>query len=244
MLLGGLQRHSLIDYPGKVSCVCFVSGCNFRCAYCHNPDLARGRRVHPYPLDERGLREFLEKRRGFLDGVVISGGEPTLANDLQSFCEQIKGMGYAVKLDTNGSRPQVLKDLVRGGLVDYVAMDIKTEPHRYPWFTQGICTAEHIHSSIQMIMESGLDYEFRTTCVRPFVDPQGVEHIAGLIQGAGLYALQQFHHTEVLQPEYFRNIEPGYGSDEMEGMRSLAAPFVTSCIVRSSPSHQDYLKAA
>ncbi|MBN1103808.1 MAG: anaerobic ribonucleoside-triphosphate reductase activating protein [Deltaproteobacteria bacterium] len=244
MLLGGLQRHSLIDYPGKVCCVCFVSGCNFRCPYCHNPDLARGRRMPPYPFDERGLREFLEKRRGFLDGVVVSGGEPTLANELCSFCEEVKSLGYAVKLDTNGSRPGVLKNLVRSGLVDYIAMDIKTEPHRYPWFTQGCCTAEQIHSSIQIIMESGLEYEFRTTCVRPFVDEPAVEHMARFIQGAGLYALQQFHHTEVLQPEYFVNIAPGYDNNEMEAMRSLAAPFVGSCIVRSSPSHQDYLKAA
>ena len=244
MLLGGLQRHSLIDYPGKISCVCFITGCNFRCPYCHNPDLVRGRRVTPQPLDEGALSEFLERRKGFLEGVVISGGEPTLERGLAPLCRKIKRLGYSIKMDTNGSRPWVIKSLIDEGLVDYIAMDIKTELTLYPWFTQGKCSADTIHSSIQIIMESGLDYEFRTTCVRPIVDNRTVENIARLIQGARTFALQQFHNVEILQPEYFRGFKAGYDDDEMMRLKSAAEPFVRACVVRQSLTSADYLKAA
>jgi pyruvate formate lyase activating enzyme len=128
--------------------------------------------------------------------------------------------------------------------VDYIAMDIKTEPSLYPWFTQGRCSAEDIHSSIQSIMESGLDYEFRTTCVRPIVDERTVEHIARRIQGARSFALQQFHNVEILKPEYFRGFKAGYDDDEMMRLKSAAEPFVSSCVVRQSLMTADYLKAA
>ncbi|MBW1769313.1 MAG: anaerobic ribonucleoside-triphosphate reductase activating protein, partial [Deltaproteobacteria bacterium] len=134
MLFGGLQKSSLIDYPGKLSCVLFLSGCNFDCPYCHNPGLVKGRFSDHAQFEEKTVYDFLEKRRGFLDGVVVSGGEPTLQKDLVSLCEKLKEMGYPVKLDTNGSRPQVLRSLIDEGLVDYIAMDIKTDLLRYSSF--------------------------------------------------------------------------------------------------------------
>ena len=233
MVLAGLQKNSLIDYPGKLSCVCFSQGCNFECPYCHNPDLVRKRSSGYNPVAEESLYTYLEGRRGFIDGVVISGGEPTLQEDLPTLCATIKRMGYPVKLDTNGSRPRVIRRLIDEGLVDYVAMDVKATPIRYASFLKNGCHVDDVFSSIKMIMGSGVDYEFRTTCVKPFVDPQSIENIAEIISGADLYALQGFHGTGgVLHPEFFRGIEPGYDHDAMMVLKSIAAPYVKKCIVR------------
>ena len=131
MLLGGLQKISLIDYPGKISCVMFSSGCNFDCPYCHNPQLARGCQVGTPYSDENQLYPYLKRRRTVIDGVVISGGEPTIQKDLFSTCLMLKQLGYPVKLDTNGSRPRIIRQLLNKKLVDYIAMDIKTDPPNY-----------------------------------------------------------------------------------------------------------------
>jgi len=230
MIIGGLQKTSLIDFPGKVSCVCFVSGCNFRCPYCHNPDL-----VHPSGnavLDESSFLAFIRERQGFLDGVVISGGEPTLQNDLPAFVNRIKREGYAVKLDTNGSHPRMLRELMGRKLLDYVAMDVKTDPSLYPVFMQREIDPGWIRSSIQLIMTSGIPYEFRTTCVRPIVDAKTVETIAQLIRGCFLYVLQQFSPIRVLEPGFFQNRRAGYDHEEMMQLKSIAEPWVEKCIVR------------
>ena len=230
MIIGGLQKTSLIDFPGKVSCVCFVAGCNFRCPYCHNPDLV----LHPAHavLDENRFFDFLTQRRGFLDGVVISGGEPTLQKDLSAFVGRIKQAGYAVKVDTNGSRPEVIQDLIEKRLVDYIAMDVKTDPFLYPSFMTREIDPDLILSSIKLIMASGIPYEFRTTCVRPIVDARSVETIARLIQGCFLYILQNFSQARVLQPEFFENRKAGFDAEEMMQLKSMAEPWVEKCIVR------------
>ncbi|HEX9911363.1 MAG TPA: anaerobic ribonucleoside-triphosphate reductase activating protein [Desulfatiglandales bacterium] len=230
MIIGGLQKTSLIDFPGKVSCVCFVSGCNFRCPYCHNPDLVH----HPGNafLDEKSFLDFVRERQGFLDGVVISGGEPTLQNDLPAFASRIKREGYAVKLDTNGSHPQMIRDLLEKRLLDYVAMDIKTDPSLYPLFMKRGIDPDCIRSSIKLIMASGIPYEFRTTCVRPIVDVEAVETIGRLIQGCFLYVLQNFSQVRVLQPDFFKNRQAGYDQEEMMHLKSIAEPWVGKCIVR------------
>jgi len=232
MLFGGLQKSSFIDYPGKVSCVLFTSGCNFDCPYCHNPDLVNGRMERHAMLKDKGIYDFLEERKDFLDGVVISGGEPTLQEDLVSLCERVKNLGYSVKLDTNGSRPGELKRLIDYGLVDYVAMDIKTDPLSYdPLIKKGF-NSEDLLSSIRTIMESAPAYEFRTTCVKELVDERIIEDIARMIAGARLYALQQFNDTEVLHPEFFREHDAGYLEDELMDLRSVAEPWVQECVVR------------
>lgn len=232
MLLGGLQKYSLIDFPGKVSCVLFLSGCNFDCPYCHNPDLVTGKLLCSSPLDESDLYQFLEQRKRFLDGVVISGGEPTLAEDLAPLCEKIKGMGYAVKLDTNGSRPKVIDHLINEGLLDYIAMDIKTAPSQYARFVKKDEDSTDIRASIQIIMESSLPHEFRTTCVKPFVDRDIIESVAKTISGAKRYVLQRFNDTRILHPEFFEEVEPEYDMDEMMCLQSIAEPWVEECILR------------
>ena len=150
MNFGGIQKNSFIDYPGKLSCVIFLSGCNFNCPYCHNPSLVKGSAECPASLRGDGLYGFLESRRDFLDGVVISGGEPTLQKNLVKLCETIKGLGYSVKLDTNGSRPGDLKHLIDSGLVDYIAMDIKTDPENYNPLIGENCDPTDLLSSINI----------------------------------------------------------------------------------------------
>jgi pyruvate formate lyase activating enzyme len=230
MVIGGLQKISLIDFPGKVSCVCFVSGCNFRCPYCHNPDLVN----HPGKafLDENGFFAFIRERQGFLDGVALSGGEPTLQNDLPVFLSRIKREGYAVKLDTNGSHPRMIQELVARRLVDYIAMDIKTDPSLYPLYMQREIDPDNIRSSIRLIMASDIPYEFRTTCVRPIVVAETVKTIVRLIQGCFLYVLQQFSRARVLQPDFFKNRQAGYDQEEMMLLKAFAEPWVQKCIVR------------
>jgi pyruvate formate lyase activating enzyme len=231
MLLAGLQKNSLIDYPGKVSCVVFLSGCNFHCPYCHNPDLVKNN-VCPSLLDENAFYTFLARRKGFLDGVVISGGEPTLQQDLVSSCEKIKKMGYPIKLDTNGSRPQVIKRLIDERVVDYVAMDIKTDPFHYHPTIARDCEPSAILSSIEIIMESIVAYEFRTTCAKPLVDPGVIEKIAKTIKGAKLYALQHFRSGRILDPEFFRKNEAAYTEDELMHLGIIAEQWVKACILR------------
>jgi pyruvate formate lyase activating enzyme len=227
-----LQKNSLIDYPGKISCVIFLSGCNFNCPYCHNPELAKGNPDCPSWLEDRTLYDFLEGRRGLLDGVVISGGEPTLQEDLFTLCEKVKQMGYPVKLDTNGSRPKTIKRLIDEGLVDYIAMDIKTDPFHYAPLIKKDCNPINLLLSIQIIMDSSLPYEFRTTCVKPIVNELAVEKILKIIKGARLYALQAFHDTGVLQPDFFRDNETFYDQGELMSLKSMADTWVQECIVR------------
>ena len=232
MYLGGLQKSSLVDYPGKLSSVIFFSGCNFDCPYCHNPELARGGTGCQADLSTSHICRFLEKRRDFLDGVVISGGEPTLQNDLEDFCKKIKEFGFTVKLDTNGSRPQVLEKLIEKKRVDYIAMDLKTDPVLYKSYIKPGYGPDPILASIRILMESGIDYEFRTTCVKPIVTPGTVENISHLIQGARLYALQRFRSRDVLHPEFFGGVENEYRDEELRQLKATAETWVKECILR------------
>lgn len=232
MYFGGLQKNSLIDYPGKLSSVIFSSGCNFDCPYCHNPDLAKGNPYCATDLNTATICDFLRKRRGFLDGVVVSGGEPTLQKDLMDLCNRIKELGYPVKLDTNGSCPQVLTDLIEKGLVDYIAVDLKTDPALYSSFITRDCKPDSVLSSIEIVMASGIDYEFRTTCVKPIVTARVIENISQLIQGAALYVLQRFRNSSVLHPEFFQSCEYEFSNDELHQLEAVAKRWVDNCIIR------------
>ena len=175
-MIAGLQKMTLLDYPGKVACTVFLQGCNFRCPFCHNSGLLGAPEQPPIPTAE--LLDFLKKRQGLLDGVCITGGEPTLHKELPDLLRQIKDLGFAVKLDTNGYRPDVLKALVCDGLVDYVAMDIKNCPDRYAE-TAGIPNLDisKIEDSMVFLMEGELDFEFRTTVVQQFHGTKELEAI-------------------------------------------------------------------
>ena len=232
MIIGGIEKCSLIDYPGRISQVVFLSGCNFSCPYCHNPSLVNHNRLFSAELSEQEIISYLERRLRHIDGVVISGGEPTIHSDLPSLCEKIHRIGYPIKLDTNGSMPKVLVQLINEGLIDYIAMDIKTDPHTYSPVVGREYGPEHILSSIRIIMESSMPHEFRTTCVKPFVDEPVVEKIARLIHGAMLYVLQQFRPDRILQPQFFRDMDPAHTEAELIHLRSIAEPWVEKCIIR------------
>ena len=172
MKIAGLQKMTLLDFPGRVACTIFLEGCNFRCPFCHNTPLLEGK-TQPV-LTEEELLAFLKKRQGVLDGVCVTGGEPTLQKELPEFLGKIKAMGYAVKLDTNGYRPEVLRCVVEQGLVDYVAMDIKNSPERYN-MTAGVkVDLKKIEESILYLVSGKINYEFRTTVAAPLHDTQSI----------------------------------------------------------------------
>ena len=232
MLIGGLQKNSFIDFPGRISCVLFLSGCNFHFPYCHNPELTRRIPADESPLTPDQFYAFLEARRSLLDGVVISGGEPTLQADLPAVCAAVKNLGFPVKLDTNGSRPHVLRHLVAEGLVDYVAMDIKTDPRRYVPVFQPEDGQEAIQESIRIIMASAPAYEFRTTCAQPIIDEDVIAAIARSIEGADRYVLQPFHNQRLLTPSFFDRTEPAFTSAQMQWMKAVAQRWVKHCTIR------------
>ena len=175
MKIAGLQKMTLLDYPGKIACTVFLGGCNFRCPFCHNGELLDG--TAPELMDEQEFLSFLSKRKGLLDAVCISGGEPTLQPGLAELLKKIKEMGYLTKLDTNGSRPEILKDLVAENLLDYVAMDIKNSPDRYAQTAGTIVQLEKMEESIRFLTEEPVDYELRTTVVAQFHDTESVKRM-------------------------------------------------------------------
>ncbi len=174
MKIKGLQKVTLIDYPDKLACTIFLFGCNFRCGFCHNPELVLNN--EGVDLSEKEILNFLEKRKKYLDGVCITGGEPLMTLE-KDFLKKIKALGYFVKLDTNGSFPELLKEFIETGLVDYVAMDIKSSRDKYAWVTGSGIDVENIEESIRVIVNSGLDYEFRTTIVEGIHDEKEIAEI-------------------------------------------------------------------
>jgi len=231
MRLAGLQKNSFIDYPGKICCVLFTSGCNFVCPYCHNAELARGE--YPQRIELSQIFDFLRSRRGMLEGVAITGGEPTLHNGIVDLCRSIRSMGYAIKLDTNGSRPEILNRLIEKQLLAFVAMDIKAPLDAYGPFSKSPQVSQRLGKSIRLIMQSAPAYEFRTTCAAPFTDRAAIEAIAKTIEGAQCYALQTFNHrAECLDPEFSHKPEATLSPTAMQQLQTMAAPFVERCIIR------------
>lgn len=192
MLISGLQKLTLLDYPGHVACTVFTGGCNFRCPFCHNASLVLPEQL-AQDTDEQQVLSFLEKRVGVLDGVAVTGGEPLLHKDIGSFLSRVKALGYKIKLDTNGSFPQLLSELVYSGLVDRVAMDIKNAPALYPQ-TVGLESPdmEAVERSKNFLLEGRVDYEFRTTVVKGLHTAESLAEAARWISGAKEYYLQQY----------------------------------------------------
>lgn len=228
--IGGLQKVSMIDYPGKLSTVLFLKGCNFHCPYCHNPSLTRN--IPVTTIDEEDVRSYLETRRDLLDGVVISGGEPTLQPGLPDLCRAFKALGFDVKLDTNGSFPDVLKALIQDRLIDYIAMDVKTDPDDYAPTLCGPDLSAAIKASIALILHSGLPHEFRTTCFRPLINARTMGRIAALIKGAKAYAIQKFCAKETLDPNAGSSRDHFFDDNELWHLKAIAEPMVEYCFVR------------
>ncbi len=190
MVLGGLAKLTLLDFPGKVACTVFTLGCNFRCPFCHNASLVEGTPLDSLTVDE--FFRFLEKRRGLLDGVAVTGGEPYMQPDILEFLHEIKGRGYAVKTDTNGSYPERLRAAVKEGLVDYVAMDIKNSKEKYATTIGLTATPSAVFESVDFLLSGAVPYEFRTTVVNELHEPGDFAAIGEWIKGAPHYYLQAF----------------------------------------------------
>ncbi len=197
MLIGGLQRFSLCDYPGRVAAVVFTQGCNFRCPFCHNGHLLSRNGSGQSP-DAGEVLNFLASRGRRLGGVVISGGEPTLQEDLAGFAGEIRELGLPVKLDTNGSRPEVLETLLTAGLVDYIAMDIKAPLAKYDRLCGGTVDTAAVRASIDMIGGSGVAHHFRTTFVRPLLDEEDLARLRKLVPPSSKHVVQPFRARSAL----------------------------------------------
>ena len=224
MKIGGLQKLTLIDYPGKVAATVFLIGCNFRCPYCHNPELVSPELVEGQPqIKESDFFKFLDERKGFLDGVCITGGEPTIHPDLLIFIQKIKKRGFSVKLDTNGSNSEILEYLVNNDLVDFIAMDIKTSILKYNK-VKAKNKISQVQKSINIIKDSGKDHEFRTTVVPGIVDEKDVKEMAQWLKGAKKIVLQQFRPEKTLNSS-FKNIKP-YSLQDLKKMVKILEPNV------------------
>jgi len=229
MIIGGFQKFSLIDYPGKICAIVFTQGCNFRCPYCHNPELVDPNLFLP-PISEEEIFAFLEKRKGKLDAVEITGGEPTLHQDLIEFIRKIKGMGFLVKLDSNGTNPDVIREAIKNKLVDYLAMDIKAPLEKYKEITGVDVDTDKIKYNIKLIMNSGVDYEFRTTIVKSLLSKDDIVKIGELIKGAKLYILQKFTPSKTLNSLFVN--EKTYSDEEFSEMKNKMEKYVERCVVR------------
>jgi len=230
MLIGGLQPVTLLDYPHKIAAIIFTAGCNMRCPFCYNYQLVLPELIHSENLyNETQVINFLKNRKKYLEGLVISGGEPTLQPDLLSFLKKIKKIGYQIKLDTNGLMPDVLADAISGGLVDYVAMDIKGPADDYKRFS-GV-EFGRAGESIKLIMNSGLPYEFRSTLIKKMHQLDDMKKMAELIAGAENYYLQNYLSQPVLAGSNFKG--KSFTVKELEDFKLIAEKKVKNCFIRN-----------
>lgn len=191
MNIGGMQKLTLLDFPGKIACTLFTVGCNLRCPFCHNASLVTHPQDAGYITDDE-LYSFLKKRVGVLDGVCVTGGEPTLQKDLPEFLSSLKELGYSVKLDTNGTSPKILRSVIEDGLVDYVAVDIKNSPEKYALTSGGVDHLDKVKETVSLLLTGVVDYEFRTTVVSGFHEISDLESIGRWTRGAKRYFIQNF----------------------------------------------------
>jgi len=237
MKLGGLENLTLIDYPGKVAATVFTVGCNFRCPYCYSSELVIPEKIKDQTIIlEKDFFDFIENRKGLLEGVVICGGEPTIHQDLPDFIKKIKEKGFLVKLDSNGSNPEVLEDLIQSKLIDYVAMDVKGPKGKY-----GIMTGlnnqwdnvmmEKIDKSINLLKNSKIDYEFRTTVVPDVLKKEDILKIVDWIKPAEKYYLQNYRaEKETINPEFMN--KKSYSEEFLLEIQKEISPFFNICKVR------------
>ncbi len=236
MLIYGLQKLSLLDYPGKLAATVFTGGCNLRCSFCHNASLVT-RFSECERISDEEVFSFLKKRKGLLDGVCITGGEPLLQEDLADFIINVRAMGFLVKLDTNGAFPEKLNSLIRRSLVDYVAMDIKNSFDKYP-LTAGIpdFDSSPVIESVKLLLQGKVPYEFRTTLVAPLHTEADIEKIGLVVKGAENYFLQNFEDSGDLVG-FGKDMSgaqlKGFSASEMEHFRDILSQFVQNVAIRN-----------
>ena len=235
MIIAGLQKTTLIDYPGKIACVVFLAGCNFRCPWCYSSELVLPLKIVKQPkISEKEFFDFLRERKGLLEGVVICGGEPTVNKDLPAFIEKIKKLGYLVKLDTNGSNPEMLKNLADLSLLDYVAMDIKSSKENKIYeniLGEGVKLSD-IEKSVEFLKNSTVDFEFRTTVVNSIHQKEEFLNIAKWIGGENVkYYLQNFRPEKTIDPE-FEKIKP-FPEKFLEEIAEQISPYFEICQARN-----------
>jgi len=227
MNIEGLNKVTLLDFPGHVACTVFTGGCDLRCPFCHNSPLVLTPDFSPIPPED--VLSFLDKRKGVLDGVAMTGGEPLLQNDIAEFLTEVKAKGFLVKLDTNGNHPDRLKKVIDAGLVDYVAMDIKNSPEKYGETVgiPGFDTAK-IRRSLDILFSSGIEFELRTTAVKEYHDASSFEGIAQFIKGAPKYFIQNFVDSGAVLSDGLH----GFSAEELAEFKKIVEPFVGEVSVR------------
>ncbi|MBI4250320.1 anaerobic ribonucleoside-triphosphate reductase activating protein [Candidatus Uhrbacteria bacterium] len=231
MLISGIQPFTILDFPDRIACIVFTLGCNFRCGYCHNPEFVlpeKVREMRTAVISEDTFFRFLSQRKNLLEGVVISGGEPTIHQDLVEFILRIKKEGFLVKLDTNGSNPEVVQNLLDQNLLDYIAMDVKTSKEQYQSLVgRGVPAIE---KTISLIRDNGVPYEFRCTLLRELHPPSVLASMAQMMHGARRVYLQQFRSQTTLDP-LFESYH-AFTQAEMEGVKEIFAPYCEEVFVR------------
>ncbi|MDP3957556.1 MAG: anaerobic ribonucleoside-triphosphate reductase activating protein [bacterium] len=233
MVLSGIQKFTLIDFPGKIACVLFTGGCNYRCGFCHNPEFVLPEELAKLSksfIPEAAALNFLKKRQGMLEGVVISGGEPTIMPDLGNFIAKVRDLGYAVKLDSNGNRPEVLRSLIEKNLVDYIAMDFKTSLPDYRSLVGQWADEMKLRESIELLKQGDVDYEFRTTLIREVHTPEILKAMSATLAGAKRLFLQTFRSGTVLNPA-FKDYH-AFTLEEMQDIEKLFSGSVEAVAIR------------
>ncbi len=229
--IGGWQKVTLIDYPGKLAASVFLVGCNFLCHYCHNPELIKFEPDKEY-LSNQAFFDYLKKRQGVLEAVCVSGGEPLLFTEVTDFLQKIKNLGYKIKLDTNGTNPNFLQELIDKKLIDFIAMDVKASLENYSQVCGVKVDINKIQKTIKIIMNSGLDYEFRTTVLPKFHNLEEIAKIAKIIKGAKIYFLQNFSNKITLNPDLAN--EPSFSDQELQKLKKIALKYVKNCQIREN----------
>ncbi|MDD2907907.1 MAG: anaerobic ribonucleoside-triphosphate reductase activating protein [Candidatus Gracilibacteria bacterium] len=233
MQISAINKFSLIEFPGEISTIVFTPGCNFRCDYCHNSEFVlpeKLKNVYKNLIMEKAFFNFLEKRKGNLTGVSICGGEPTMQSDLKEFCRKVKSFGYKVKLDTNGRDPKIIKELLDEDLVDYIAMDIKYDIGNFS-FVAGIKLDEDVYlETIRFLLNSNIDYEFRTTLIKGIHNENIIENISKYISGAKNYYLQNYRSGNTLNPDFKGE---SFSQSELERFKNISSKYIKNVGIRN-----------
>jgi pyruvate formate lyase activating enzyme len=227
--IGGLQKTSLIEYSGKISAILFTQGCNFRCPYCHNPELVIPS-LFEDQIPEEEIMDYLKMRVSYLEAVVITGGEPCLQKGLIEFMQNVKSLGYYVKLETNGSFPGKISEMIKHKAVDYIGMDIKGPLGKYNQIIKAHIDPGKISESIGIIKNSGIHYEFQTTAVKSMLQKEDFEEIGQLAHGAKRFFLQKFYPTKTLDPDFLN--EENYSDSDLMEFREIMKRYVGECEIR------------